>query len=187
MKNILTKLTVLAMTVQLISPLALAQSAQSSTYRNAERTANLHKTNDVGAGVKWGSLSGVNVKYWADEEKAIDATVAFADANTAVGLDYLYHFRGAVSEYGKFNGAESFVPFVGAGLLSSFGVNSSNTKIMSHDSDDRFNLAARIPLGIEYIPTAVRLGIFAELGLGLGFVPTSYTFATGDIGARYYF
>jgi hypothetical protein len=187
MKNTFTKVAVLAMAVNCLSPLANAQSAQSSTYRNTERATNLHKTNDVGAGAKWGTLSGVNVKYWADEEKAIDATVAFADSNTAVGLDYLYHFRGAVSEYGKFNGAESFVPFVGAGLLSSFGSNSSNTKIMSHDGDDRFNLAARVPLGIEFMPAAVRLGVFAELGLGLGFVPTSYTFATGDIGARYYF
>ena len=84
MKNIFAKLTVLAMTVQLISPIALAQSAQSSTYRNTERTANLHKTNDVGAGVKWGSLSGVNVKYWANEEQAIDATVAFASGRPSL-------------------------------------------------------------------------------------------------------
>ncbi len=187
MKNIFKKFAVVAIAANMAGLSAFAQSEQSSTYRNRERQTNLVKTNDVGAGVKWGSISGVNVKYWATENHAIDATVAFADANTGVGLDYLYHFRGVVSEYGKFNGADSFVPFVGAGLLGTFGVNSSDTKIFNHDSDNKFNLAARIPVGIEYLPTAVRLGIFAELGLGLGFVPTSYTFATGDIGARYYF
>ncbi len=165
---------------------SFADDGQSLRARARGENANLVKTDDFGLGVKWGTITGVSGKYWANENQAWETTVAFADSNTAVGLDYLWNFRGVVSQMDKFDGADSFVPFVGAGLLSSFGGSASNTRIFNHDTDS-FNLAFRIPLGIEYMPTQVRLGIFGEIGLGLGFVPTSYSFATADVGARYYF
>ncbi len=165
---------------------AFADADQTSTYRNSSGRSNLVKTNDFGLGLKWGTITGVSGKYWANENQAWELTTAFADSNTAVGLDYLWNFRGAAAELGHFEGADNLVPFAGIGLLSSFGTAPSNTRIFNHDQDN-FDLAARIPLGIEYIPSTVRLGIFGEIGLGLGFVPTSYTFATADVGARYYF
>ena len=163
-----------------------ARAEQSSTYRNTETRSNLVKTDDFGLGIKWGTITGVSGKYWSNEAQAWELTVAFADANTGVGLDYLWNFRGAANDLGKFAGADNLVPFAGFGLLSTFGTSPSNTRIFNHDTD-RTNIAARIPLGIEYIPTHVRIGIFGEIGLGLGFIPTSYSFATADLGARYYF
>ena len=184
--QIVKKVLVLAIAPCLFAANSFAQDARTSTYKNHQERSNLTKTDDIGVGIKWGTLSGVSAKYWSDENQAWELTAAFADSNTAVGLDYLWNFRGAATDLGHFEGADNVVPFVGFGLLSSFGTSPSDTRIYNH-TDDNFNLAARIPLGIEYMPSTVHLGIFGEIGLGLGFVPTSYTFATADVGARYYF
>ncbi len=161
-----------------------ADETSTSTMRDLH--PNYLSYDRLGVGVKWGTLTGVSAKYWADDYQAVEITAAFADSNTAIGADYLWNFRGAVASLSKFRGADNFVPFVGMGLLSSFGTSASNTRIFNHDTDS-FDLAARVPIGIEYLPTSVHLGIFGEIGLGLGFVPNSYTFATADVGARYYF
>ena len=175
-----------ALTSLVLTAKTYAADTNSLTTKAHSERSNLIKTDDFGVGIKWGTITGFSGKYWANENAAWEGTVAFADSNTAVGLDYLWHFRGAMAEMGHFDGADNFVPFVGAGLLSSFGGSASNTRIMNHDTDS-FDLAARIPLGIEYMPSSVHLGVFGEIGLGLGFVPTSYSFATADVGARYYF
>ena len=86
----------------------------------------------------------------------------------------------------KFSSAHKIVPFLGAGLLSSFGNATSDNRIINH-SDESFDLAVRMPIGIEYLPGSVRVGIFGEIGLGFGFIPSAFTFATADVGARYYF
>jgi len=165
---------------------AIDDADQTSTESAKILQPNYLSYDRLGVGIKWGTLTGVSAKYWADDFQAVEVTAAFADSNTVVGIDYLWNFRGAVASLSKFNGADNFIPFVGVGLLSSFGTNPSNTRIFNHDTDN-FNLAARVPLGIEYLPSSVHLGIFGEIGLGLGFVTTSYTFATADLGARYYF
>ncbi len=140
----------------------------------------------LGVGAKWGTLTGVSVKYWTDDFQAVELTAAFADSNSAFGVDYLWNFRGASVNVSQVGGVDNLIPFAGIGLLSSFGSNSSNTRIFNHDNDN-FGLAARVPLGVEYLSSAVHLGVFGEIGLGFGFIPNSYSFATADLGARYYF
>ncbi len=159
-------------------------TSSSTSLRNLQ--PNYLSYDRLGLGIKWGTLTGVSAKYWMDDFQAVEITAAFADANTAIGVDYLWNFRGALANLGKFKEVDNFVPFAGAGLLSSFGTSASNSRLFNHDTDS-FDLAVRVPIGMEFIPTTVHMGIFAEIGLGFGFIPNSYSFATADIGARYYF
>jgi hypothetical protein len=161
-----------------------AFAAETSVYRPDSAAApNLSKTGDFGLGVKWGNLTGVTGKYWLTEMHAIDATVAFDNGNTAVGLDYLWHFREAAADVSSGARAHNFVPYLGAGLISAFG---SNTNFFNTHTDN-FGLALRIPVGIEYLPDVASLGVFAEVAPGFGIIPTNYTFLSADLGARYYF
>jgi hypothetical protein len=160
-----------------------SSATQMSTYRSNSQEATLAKTGDFGLGIKWGTLTGVSGKYWANEVQAWEATVAFENGNTALGLDYLWHFRSGVAEITNMKSASNFVPYLGVGLISAFG---SNTKFFNRNTES-FGLAARLPVGLEFLPRGISLGVFAEMGLGFGFVPTTYTFITTDLGARYYF
>lgn len=96
--------------------------------------------------------------------QAWDATAAFQNGNTAVGVDYLWHFRNGVADVTNIKNSSSFIPYIGVGLISAFG---SDTQFFNRNTEN-FALAARLPLGF-------------------GFVPTTYTFINADIGARYYF
>ena len=163
-----------------------SSSDSSSTMKSLERPMNLTKTKDLGLGLKWGALTGLSLKYWASETEAWDYTAAFSDNNTTIGVDYIIHFREATADLLDDRFAKNIAPYIGGGLLASFGGSKSNVELFNHDKSE-INTAFRIPIGLEYLPTNVRLGLFAELGLGLGIAPKTYTFATADIGGRFYF
>lgn len=186
MKNKYVKLLILVfVAVGAFSARAASSDSTSSTV-NLDRPWNLVKTTDVGVGAKWGTLTGIDVKYWTSENKSWDFTIASADNNTLLGVDYLIHLRELTAEMMKNRSAKNIAPYFGVGFLSSFGKNKSSIQIFDHEKDST-NLALRVPLGIEYLPTNLRIGFFAELGLGLGVAPKTYTFASGDLGARFYF
>lgn len=166
-----------------LSPLVAFSASPNLSSHNDLGYRNITKTDDVGVGFKWGTLSGLNVKYWSNETHAWDFTVAFLNGNTSVGVDYQWQFRNALAENLGIHNSDAFVPYLGIGLISAFG---KDTDFFNRNTED-FALAVKAPLGIEYLPQSVSLGIFAELGLGFGFVPTNYTFTTANLGARYYF
>jgi hypothetical protein len=163
-----------------------AAADSSSSTKNLERPWNLVKTEDLGVGIKWGNLTGIDSKYWISENRAWEFAIASADNNTLLGVDYLMHFREVTAEMIKDRIAKNIAPYVGVGLLATFGDNKSSTKLFDHE-ENKVNSALRVPFGVEYLPTNIRVGFFAELGLGFGIAPKTYTFATGDVGARFYF
>ncbi len=176
-----------------IAVIGFAQASQAKDAAEQTTSATMAKLSPnylsydrLGMGIKWGTFTGVSAKYWSDDYQAVEISAAFADANTIIGVDYLWNFRGAVANLVQFKGVDNFIPFAGVGLLSSFGTNSSNTRIFNRDTE-AFALAARIPIGIEFLPSSVHMGIYGEIGLGYSFIPNSYSFATADVGARYYF
>ena len=75
------------------------------------------------------------------------------------------------------------MPYLGVGLIGGFG---GNTNFFYHNTQT-FGLGARVPIGVEFIPRGLPLGIFAELDPGIGFVPDGFTFFEANIGGRYYF
>jgi hypothetical protein len=172
----------------ILSIFPLTTSAASGVNQNSKhhayaKSGAVEKSGDLGVGVRWGSLTGVTLKYWTNDSEALQLGAAFADGNTALGLDYLWHSRQGVSDMIHARQSAYFVPYIGAGLITAFG---SNTKFFNRNTET-YALAARMPLGLEFLPAAFPIGVFAELAPAFGFVPTTYTFITADIGARYYF
>jgi len=191
MKSKITKyifLTVVSLSTSLGMCFNAIESTDTSlTIKSLERPMNQTKTNDFGLGAKWGSTTGINLKYWISEYQAWDFTTAFVDNNTTIGIDYIIHFRNATEELIHESYAKNIVPYVGVGFLASMGKNKSSNQLFDHENNNGVNTALKVPFGIEYLPTKIRLGLFAELGLGLGIAPKTFTFATADLGGRFYF
>lgn len=166
---------------------AQAQEDNSPTRTAAQRdniTNNLDKTGDTSVGLKWGDLTGVEFKHWTDQKNAMVLGIALDEGNTAVGIDYLWHFRGGIAATTGLKNSDAFVPYIGAGLIGAFG--DEDTDLFDHETDD-FGLALRAPIGVEFLPRRISLGVFAEVAPSFGVAPTTFTFITADIGARYYF
>ena len=157
-----------------------ARAEETSTFPYQEPRPSSAKSGELGLGLKWGDLTGLTAKYWDSETRAWDFTLAFDNGATAFGVDYLWHFRSAFSGFAH---ADSLVPFAGFGVI---GASGPESRYFNRRTSD-FELAARIPGGLEFLPRSVSLGIFVEAALGFGFTPTNYSFVTADLGARYYF
>ena len=124
---------------------AMDGADETSKSKLRDLSPNYLNYDPVGVGLIWGTLTGVSAKYWADAHQAIEVTAAFADSNTAIGVDYLWNFRGALGSMSTLSSAYNLAPFVGAGLLSSSATSASNTRFFDHDTDN-FNLAVRVPI-----------------------------------------
>ncbi len=143
----------------------------------------LEKVNDIAIGFRWGNMTGIEVKYWTTEAQALNVSAAFLDNNSAIGANYLYHFRGGVNKVTELRNTDAFVPYVGFGVVAAFG---EDTQFFDRNTDD-FGFAFRAPIGLEFLTNSPRIGLFAELSPSFAIVPETFTFVTGDIGARFYF
>ena len=127
---------------------AHAAEQSSSARLSTPASSNVEKAGDFGLGVQWGQNTGIEAKYWTTETAAIGFGAAFADGNTAVNGDYLVHYRQGLGSLIGVKGLQTFVPYAGGGLIAAFG---ENTNFFGRNTG-RFGLAARIPLGIEFLP-----------------------------------
>lgn len=171
-------LLALALATQAQVPEGKITTQQEGTYTNTE------KTGDSSVGLKWGDLTGVEFKRWSDEKNAWVLGFAFDNGNTAVGLDYIWHFRGGIASVTGLKNTNSLVPYIGVGVITAFG--NEETDILDRVTGT-FGAALRAPIGVEYLPTRLSLGLYAEVAPSFGVSPTSFTFMTADVGGRYYF
>jgi hypothetical protein len=82
----------------------------------------------------------------------------------AINADYVFHFREGFSKMLNNNSLRTFVPYVGGGLVAAFG---QNTNFFGRNTGN-FGLAARIPLGIEFMPHNLPIGVYGQLASSLG-------------------
>jgi len=133
-----------------------------------------------GLGVVFGEPTGITGKLWLDPKQAVDAGISFSFSDyVSLYGDYLYHF--------EFR--NEFKPYVGVGgqlFFASDGRGSLKEKGYFSDSSS-VALGVRIPLGIEWLPAKVPVGVFLELVPEITMFPNTNGFLQGGIGARYYF
>jgi hypothetical protein len=166
-------------------------ATESSIYKGRPNSAS--NGGDFGLGLMLGEPTGLTGKYWLSETSAIDAGFAYSFGNyTTVLADYLWHFPGAFASAGP--SGNEFVPFVGIGGVLFISGNSwngtyrdSNAPFFVGSSGNSAAFGARIPLGIEFLPKAAPIGIFAEIDPGIGLLPSTFGFFGGEVGARFYF
>jgi hypothetical protein len=150
------------------------------------------KGGDAGAhslagGVILGSPTGFTAKFWMDRQSAADFGLAFSfDSFVLVYSDYLWHLPQFDLEKGAPRFFRELTPYVGIGGVLFISTNSLKKSSRYFDSGG-VGLGVRIPIGLEWRPVAPRLGIYLEIVPGVGVLPSTFGFAQGGIGARFYF
>lgn len=127
-----------------------------------------------GAGASVGSLTGVTVKYWMNNQYALATGLTFnlADEASSVTLqaDWLVHQAQPVDlEEGR--------------LASYAGVGGSAT--LRDAADER--VALRVPVGMTFILPPARVDVFVEVAPAVQLTPSVAVGLDAALGARYYF
>jgi len=133
-----------------------------------------------GLGLIVGEPTGLSMKYWLDDEHAIDGAAAwtFSD-NDSFELhgDYLWHNFDLIvpeSTSGK-------VPvYYGLGARVKF-------KDDNGHHDDKAAFGIRVPLGIGYLFAEAPFDLFAEIAPILDLTPDTDLEINAAVGVRFYF
>lgn len=140
-----------------------------------------------GLGVIVGEPTGISVKGWISDERAVDGALAwslFGHSWFSAHTDYLFHNMRLINiNQGK-------LPlYYGPGLrLRSW----TGGRYWEHGRWHSYNggraaLGVRFPVGLAYLPDKAPVDIFLELVPTLDLVPSSSFDITGAIGVRYWF
>lgn len=143
-----------------------------------------------GLGVVIGDPTALTGKYWMDGARALDGGISFHfDRWLLVYGDWSTHFRGAFGRGNAFVSALS--PYVGLGALVVISnqdeYHTRRERYFDESSNSRMALGMRIPLGLEWKPLNLPIGVFLELVPGLTVAPGMHGFFQGGLGARYFF
>ena len=139
-----------------------------------------------GLGVTLGDPTGLSGKYFMNRQTAIDGAIAYGSHELILYGDYLKHFPGAFGRQNEF--VSQLNPYVGVGPVFAFGDGNHDHKHrFMDDDDDDFAFGGRIPLGIEWLPNNVPLGVSLEIAPGMRIVPGTDAFVQGGLAIRYYF
>lgn len=137
-----------------------------------------------------GDPTAITGKLFLSPATAVDGGFALAfDKWFLFYLDYLQHFPGALGRANDF--VAKTTPYWGiGGLLVASNEDRDETRRGRYFSDSgsgRVALGMRVPLGLEWRPAQVSLGVFFEIAPGITIVPSTTGFFHAGIGARFYF
>ena len=124
-----------------------------------------------GAGVIFGTQTGLSLKLWTGETTAIAAGMSWSFVDQGyfnIHADMLIHRFNLI----PVNEGELPIYF-GLGLKLGFG---NDVKI-----------GIRVPIGLDYMFDTVPIDIFVEIAPGLQLTPATAFDLDGGLGARYYF
>lgn len=138
-----------------------------------------------GIGIIVGEPTGISVKKWISQDRAIDAAAAWSfsdDESFQLHADYLIHKFGIL----KTNASTGRLPvYFGVGARVKFEDEDDHWR--GHDDDDDVVVGVRIPFGISYILAKEPVDFFAEIVPILDVAPDTDFDLNAAIGARFYF
>ena len=188
MKTLARSLVILVLIPVLgLIPALVSSHAQASERGSPAATSSgaSRSHGSFGLGLVLGEPSGLSAKYWSGSSTAWDAGLAYSfNDYLLIWADHLWHFSGALTKLSS--DFDTITPYVGVGpevFISSLGTRKRGGV---HDGRSA-GLAARVPLGLEWTPRKVPIGVFLELVPGLDLIPALDAFFEGGIGARFYF
>lgn len=152
--------------IAIIGLLAVVSSASARTQE------------PFGLGVIVGEPTGLSLKYWLDDERAIDGAAAWSfSENDSFQLhgDYLIHNFDLL-------GVDEMPCYYGLGARLKFKDSDGRGR-----NEDHAIFGIRFPLGITYLFDEVPLDVFAELVPVLDLAPDADVDINAAIGLRFYF
>lgn len=130
----------------------------------------------TGVGLLLGAPSGFTARHWFSPDRSfhVDAGWSLADENKFhVQGAYLWDRPGVIAI-----GDETLDFFFGAG---------ASVRTKSGKKNDDVVVGPRLPGGVSYFLQDPDLELFAQLGLTVGFIPSSDIFLDAAVGLRFYF
>ncbi len=136
----------------------------------------------LGLGLIVGEPTGLAVKYWLDEEHAIDGGVAWSfwdEDGFQLHADYLWHFFELLQP----EEASGKLPvYFGVGARLKFQEDNGR-----HDDDDGNTVfGIRVPVGISYLFDGKPFDVFAEIAPILDLSPDVELNFSLAVGMRFY-
>lgn len=123
-------------------------------------------------GFMLGNPTGLNGKYWLNDQHAIDGGLALSlgkHSNVSIHSDYLFHNEGAFF----FNDVHPLDLYYGVGGRMEFG--------------DDLEIGVRLPVGIVHRLTEKNADLFAEIAPIIDFIGRKGLEMHFGVGGRYYF
>jgi len=141
-----------------------------------------HQNKPLGLGVVLGEPSGISARQWLSTDEALNFSLAYSlDKFLFASVDYTWQF----SHILRIQDAHLH-PYIGVGAGIAFAGGAQGSPFSGENSSS-VGVGIRVPLGIEWIISGGRLGVFLEFVPGIGIVPGTFGFANGGVGIRYYF
>ncbi|MEO8590527.1 MAG: hypothetical protein ABI432_14215 [Flavobacteriales bacterium] len=140
-----------------------------------------------GAGLLLGDPTGISLKYWLSDDRALDGGLAWGTVHSGyfhVHADYLFHNSGLISV------SKGKLPlYYGPGLrMRTWSGDEYWHHGSWHDSDgSHVDLGVRFPVGLAYLFEGAPVDIFLEIVPTLDLIPSTAFELDGGIGARYWF
>ena len=135
----------------------------------------------LGVGVIAGEPTGLSLKYWLDDEHAIDGAAAWSfwdHDGFQLHADYLWHnfeLLDSVEASGK------LPVYYGVGARLKFTEDEGR-----HDDDDHTAFGIRVPVGVSYLFDGKPFDVFAELAPIVDLVPDFELNFSIAVGMRFY-
>jgi hypothetical protein len=141
-------------------------------------SANARTQDDFGIGIILGEPTGLSLKYWIDEEIAVDGALAWSySENDSLQLhgDYLVHNYDVLE-------LDEMPVYYGVGARLKFKDDDGRGR---NENDAMFGI--RFPLGITYLFEDAPLDLFFELVPVLDLSPDVDLDINAALGLRFYF
>lgn len=138
---------------------------------------------DLGLGIIIGEPTGLSSKLWLSPKSAVDGGLAWSfegHGSLYLHLDYLRH------DFNLIHVDKGKLPLyygIGGRLLFLEGSRWWRDPHVSHE----FHFGLRIPVGLEYILSGNKVGLFLEIAPVLDLTPSTELDVNGGIGIRYFF
>ena len=171
------KIIFISLLLGLNPPLILAADKNPSWKSTAGKTSAASKDSHLSLGFIAGSPTGLSLKYRTSQSHAFGMGLGLpvdSDVRFHVHADSLWHVT--LNENPK--GELPFYMGIGARL-----------QVIDRGArkDDGVDLGLRIPLGMEFLPNAVPLAVFAEVVPVIILTSGSRLGLDGGVGIRYHF
>lgn len=142
-----------------------------------------------GVGAIVGDPTGISLKKWISEARAIDGAVAWSlddEEELQLHADYLFHYGDLLRNDPKSSTSGTMPVYYGIGAVVKFIDDDDNQGQGNGDDEDEF-AGVRLPVGLNYVMKNHPLDFFAELVPVLQLIDETDFELDAGLGVRYWF